>query len=196
MRVETVTAAQDAAISPDESLVVLGLDANGVTHETVRITVPGSGPAVCVRWSSDGTRIAYLDGGTIVIRGLDGSTLASAAGDPSVADFGDPSISLPSPSGAWAVRVEFNANGCELVVAKPNGTATHIFPLSYCPYAIAAWSPDGRQVLLMQDVGDAFALMAIAVDRGSQVTVVSTVGTNGARSWPGRGDVSWQPVFP
>lgn len=179
------------------AVVVLGLDANGVTHETVRITVPGSGPVVCVRWSSDGTRIAYLDGGTIVIRGLDGSTHPSAAGDPRVADFGEPSISLPSPSGAWAVRVEFNTNGCELVVAKPNGTATHIFPLGYCPYAIAAWSPDGRQILLMEDVsGSAFTMHAIAVDSLSQFTVVSAVGTNGARSWPGRGDVSWQPVFP
>ena len=84
-----------------------------------------------------------------------------------------------------------------MVVTRPDGTDTHLFPLSYCPYAIAGWSPDGRQVLLMQDVsGMDFTMHAIAVDSPMAVTVVSTVRTNGARSWPGWGDVSWQPVFP
>ncbi len=34
-----------------------------------RIVAPGPGPAVCPRWSSDGTRLAYLDGSTVVVRG-------------------------------------------------------------------------------------------------------------------------------
>ena len=70
-------------------------------------------------------------------------------------------------------------------------------PLADCGYAIAAWSPDGRLVLLLQEVGSAdVALRAIGVDSALDVTIVSPVGTNGARSEPGRGDVSWQPVFP
>ena len=193
--------AYGVASNRGRSLVVLGIDANGVIHDTVSIAVPGAGPVACPRWSSDGKRVAYLNGSTVVVRGLDGSTRSSVAGDPRAEDFGlgrqsdDP---LLSPSGAWAVRVGPNgSDGCELVVAKPDGTAAHVIPLGYCPYAISAWSPDGRQILLMEDVsGHDFTMHAIAVDSPIEVTVVSTVRTNGARSWPGWGDVSWQPLFP
>ena len=182
-------------------VVVLGVDPNGVINDPVSIGVPGSGPAPCPRWSSDGRRIAYvLDGAagtgrpTLVIRGLDGSTPAAEAGDPSLKDF-DPPDALVSPSGIWTVRLVSTDSGCEMVVTKPDGPV-HVFPLGYCPYAIAAWSPDGRQVLLMQDVGGGFAINAIGVDSAVAVTIVSNVVTDGARSWPGWGDVSWQPVFP
>ena len=134
-----------------------------------------------------------------MIRGLDGSTLTAAAGDPSATDFVAASDADPllSPSGDWMARLSTGASGCQLVVSKPDGGGAHILPLSYCPYAMATWSPDGRQVLLMEDVsGTAFTMHALAVDGPTDVTVVSMVGTNGARSWPGRGDVSWQPVFP
>jgi hypothetical protein len=182
------------------AVVVLGLDANGVVTDTVRIAVPGSGPAVCVRWSSDGTRIGYLDGGVVVIRGLDGLTLARAAGDPGIKDLvrgRDPSDPLLSPSGDWVARLSFGGSGCQIVVAKPDGTAAHVIALSICPYAIAGWAPDGRQVLLLEGAGDfATTLRAIGVDSTLDVTIVAAVGTNGARSSPGRGDVSWQPVFP
>lgn len=93
-------------------------------------------------------------------------------------------------------RLSSTLNDCQIVVTRPDGSAAHVFRLSYCPYAIAAWSPDERQVLLMEDVsGRDFTIQAIGVDSASQATVVSMVRTNGARSWPGRGDVSWQPVF-
>ena len=49
----------------------------------------------------------------------------------------------------------------------------------------------------MQDVsGMDFTMHEVAIDSGVQSVVVSTVRTNGARSWPGWGDVSWQPVLP
>jgi hypothetical protein len=181
------------------AVVVLGLDASGVVTDTVRITVPGSGPAVCVRWSSDGRRVAYLDGGIVVVRGLDGSTPAIAAGDPAVNDLQrgrDTSDPLLSPSGDWVARLSFGGTGCQIVVARPAGTAAHVIPLSSCAYAIAAWSPDGRQVLLLGDAGEATTLWAIGVDSPLNVTIGSAVKTNGARSSPGRGDVSWQAVFP
>lgn len=51
--------------------------------------------------------------------------------------------------------------------------------------------------LLMEDVsGHDFTMHAIAVDSTFTAAIGSTVRTNGARSWPGSGDVSWQPVFP
>jgi WD40-like Beta Propeller Repeat len=179
------------------AVVVLGVDATGVINHPLHITVPGSGTAVCVRWSSDGQRLGYVDRGMVVIRGLDGSSPVSVAGDPSAKDFGRMNEPLLSPSGAWAVRVSFNESGCQMVVARPDGAAAHVWALGYCPYAIAAWSPDGEQVLLMEDVsGHDFTMHAIGVDSLANVTVVSTVRTNGARSWPGWGDVSWQPVYP
>jgi hypothetical protein len=189
------------ASAQGRAVVVLGVDASGVTGAPVRITVPGPGPAVCVRWSSDGTRVGYLDGGAVVVRGLDGSTPAAAAGDPAVKDLervSDHSDPLLSPSGDRVARLSFGGNDCQLVVAMPDGTAAHVIQPSTCGYAVlAAWSPDGRQVLLLQEVGDAdFELRAIGVDSPLNLTVVSTVSTNGARSSPGRGDVSWQPIFP
>jgi hypothetical protein len=176
-------------------VAVLGLDANGVIHDPVSIGVPGSGAAPCPRWSSDGKRVAYLDGGAVVVRGLDGSTQTSAAGDPSVTDF-DPSYPRLSPSGAWTVRLVSTHTGCQMVVAKPDGTAAHVLALGSCPYTIAAWSPDGRQVLLMMDVGDAYAMQAIAVDSLAEVTIVTHVPVGNDELRPDWGDVSWQPVFP
>jgi hypothetical protein len=80
---------------------------------------------VCVRWSADGTRLAYLEGGgvareldgstlyataggAVVVRGLDGSTPAPAAGDPAPADLANPPdgrANLLSPSGKWVASV-------------------------------------------------------------------------------------------
>ncbi len=99
----------------DRTLVVLGVDDNGAIAETVRFLVPGPGSPVCPRWLSDGTRVAYLDRGTVVVRGLDGSTPAIAAGDPRVEDFGlgrpsrDPVL---SPAGD---RMVHSGIGCEVV---------------------------------------------------------------------------------
>ena len=56
------------------AVVVVGVDADGVVPDasgttrppdwkiTRHIVVPGPGRAVCARWSTDGTRLAYLDG--------------------------------------------------------------------------------------------------------------------------------------
>jgi len=177
-------------------VVVLGVDASGVIGAPVRITVPGPGPGVCVRWSSDGTHLAYVDGGVVVVRGLDGSTRASVAGDPGAGDFAPTPLSsdpVLSPSREWSVRLTDGG----IVVAHPDGTFAHFIPLTYGPYSIAAWSPDGRQVLLMEDVsGYDFTMHAIAVDSDFKATIVAVVSTNGARSWPGSADVSWQPLFP
>lgn len=189
------------ASSSGAAIVVRGVDAAGVTSESIRIAVPGTWP-ICVRWSADGKRLAYLNHpGVAVVLGLDGSTVSPAAGDPSPADLADPPDSranLLSPSGEWVASVRGGDLGaCQLVVARPNGTDVHVIPLGYCPYAIAAWSPDSTRILLMEDVsGMDFTMHEVAIDRGVQSVVVSTVSTNGGRSWPGWGDVSWQPVFP
>lgn len=194
------------ASNQGQAIVVDGVDANGVSSDTVRISVRGSGRlAVCPRWSSDGTRVAYLDGGGgfVVVRGLDGSTPATVAGDPRAGDFlpsNLPNGAILSPTGdrmAWITSGDPPVPGGALVVARPDGADARAIPLGTNPYAISAWSPDGRQVLLMMDVGGAFSMEAVAVDSPFDVTwVVGDVGVSGARSWPGWGDVSWQPVAP
>jgi Tol biopolymer transport system component len=178
------------------ALVVLGVDANGVITATVRFPVPGSGSTVCPRWSLDGKRVAYLDGGSVVVRGLDGSTLAAVAGDPRVKDFGltHPS-QLLSPKGDRIATLDDNT--CQLVIARPDGTAAHRIPMPNCYSSPLMWSPDGRQVLTREDAsGNSFTMRAIAADSPFEtVTIVSDVTTNGTRSWPDWGDISWQPVL-
>jgi hypothetical protein len=180
-------------------LVMLDVDPDGVITDTQHIPVPGPVSTVCPRWASDSQRVSYVDRGIVVVRGLDGSTLAGVASDPEVADFGlereftDP---LLSPRHDRTARLSSTGNDCQILVARPDSTAAHIIPLSFCPFAMPAWSPDGRQVLLLEDVsGSDFTMHAIGVDSRLEVVIVSTVRTNGARSWPGWGDVSWQPVF-
>ena len=180
------------------ALVVLGLDSHGAITATVRFAVPGSASA-CPRWSADGTRVAYLDGGAIVVRALDGSTPAGVTGDPRVENFGlgrQWNTPLLSPQGN---RIAWLNSSCQLIFARPDGTAPHVIPLdSNCGFALPTWSPDGQQVLLMQDIsGMDFRMRAVSADSPfAMVEIVSAVRTNGARSWPGWGDVSWKPVLP
>lgn len=179
------------------AVIVLVLDGNGVATDTIRIDVPGTGPAPCARWSSSGTRVGYYDGATIVARGLDGSTPTSIGGDPGPADFLAGSSStgtLISPDGG---RIAWLTDTCQLHVARRDGTAAQVIPIGYCPYAVSAWSPDSRQILLMVDVGGGFAIHAIAVDNPfATVLIESYAPVLNARAWPAFGDVSWQPVLP
>ena len=182
------------------TLVVGSLDVDGVFLDPTRLDVPGLGLAPCPQWSSDGERLAYLDGETVVVRGLDGSTLAAGAADPGVEDFARVEFDDPllSPTGDLVARVEAGDAGCRMIIATPDGAAAESVPLGFCPFAIPTWSPDGRQVLLMEDIsGHDFAIHALTAERPFELEeVVSSIRTNGARSWPGRGDVSWQALQP
>ena len=188
------------ATADTRAVVVGALGVSPVLTKPIRLEVPGGGPAPCPRWSVDGTRLAYIEGGSVVVRGLDGAARAAAPGDPTFDDFapgafGDP---LLSPTGDRSVRVESDDAGCRLIVATSDGSAAESVPIPFCPYAIPTWSPDGRQVLLMVDIsGHDFAIYALTAERPFEMpTVVSSIRTNGARSWPGLGDVSWQRVEP
>jgi dipeptidyl aminopeptidase/acylaminoacyl peptidase len=146
------------ATETDRAIVVLGVDGGGVTEQApLRLSVPGAGDAPCPRWSSDGSRVAYLadDAGTIVVRGLDGSSRPRADGDPSRVDFAwDGERSLISPDG-------------ELVLHMVDDSAT-----SFRMYTI----PNGST--------------------GIRIHLTHGVAVNNSRSWPGRSDLSWQPLFP
>ena len=112
----------------------------------------------------------------------------AVAGDPSVDELvaaRDASRALLSPTGDWIV-----ANGYgDLVVTRPNGSERRVIGNSG---PVVAWSPDGRYVLTMADVGG-FNVVAWPVDPPFKPIVLApSVPVNGQRSWPGRGDVSWQ----
>jgi Tol biopolymer transport system component len=174
------------------AVVVLTVDLNGLIGETPRLTVPGAGPAPCPRWSDDGTRVAYLDGGQVVVRRLDGSSAISA--DPPVGDFDldrewdDPVL---SPAGDLTART----GEVGIVVSRADGSDARTVATG--SYAFGGWSPDGRRILHMQDIsGIDFALRATTVESPFEtVTIVPSVRINNSRSFPGLGDVSWQPVF-
>jgi hypothetical protein len=205
------------------AVILLAVRADGSVSETARLNVPGGGNVPCPRWSADGNRLAYLDGFSpvgvpmgqpagVVVRGLDGSTLAPGPTDPNLDDlirttsFVDSDKPLQSPSGDWAVLAD--ARG--VIIERSDGSDARVLLTpeafgalmgGYCcsltPYSFPAWSPDGRFVLALGDVGGpGFAMAAISVDSPAQsIELARYVAVNSASNWPVRGDSSWQPVF-
>jgi hypothetical protein len=192
------------------SLRVVGVTRTGaIVAPSIELKIAGSGDAPCPRWSSDGSRLAYRSGPKVIVRALDGSSPPIAAGDPAISDFRRGLNSpLASPAGHLVARLTYDA-GCRLFVARPDGSHEHVsrFQPNACPYAVAAWSPDGRKLLVMAEGGPppppdeagnpGFAMFAVSVNAPFEtVPIVRSVRVNHARSWPGRGDVSWQPIAP
>ena len=200
------------AFSPNGRMLAYGRKAPaGQTIQVV--TIAGSGAIVapkktlkalgvgrsapCPKWSSDSSRLAYLDRrDRVVVRALDNSIRPRRDGDPSRNDFKrSGKVKLIAPSGDLVARQFFDGLGCELAVSRSDGSKRRVIDDSPCSYAIAEWSPDGRRLLVMKDMdGSHFAMIAVSVNPPFAVTpVVAGVPVNHARSWPTYGDVSWQP---
>ncbi len=205
------------------ALILLAVHADGSVSETARLDVPGGSNVPCPRWSTDGKRLAYLDGlsrdgvplgqpASVVVRGLDGSTVVPGPIDPNLDDlsrtssFVDSNTPLKSPLGDWAVLADSRG----VIIERPDGSDARVLLTpeafgalmgDYCcsltPYSFPAWSPDGKFVLAMGDVGGpGFTLAAISVDSPAQsIVLAQNVAVNSASNWPVRGDSSWQPVF-
>ncbi len=176
---------------------IVGVTRTGqITAPDLAVELEGAGPAPCVQWSSDGRRVAYLEGDAVIVRGLDGSTLRAGTGDPTVDDFGRDSETLVSPDGRFQVHGGALRGACTLVVEATDGSGDpRVLQEEACSYALAAWSPDGHQILHMRDIsGFDFRILATSIDEPSEtIVVVARVPVNHSRSWPGHGDVSWQP---
>jgi hypothetical protein len=143
----------------------------------------------------------------VVVRGLDGSTSSPAPSDPTLEELQRslPTPALASPSGEWIAH----ADGRGVIVERPDGSDGRVlltpegfaalvgYPGSLSPYSFPAWSPDGRFVLALGDVGGpGFAMAAISVDSPAQSIVLARyVAVNSASNWPVRRDSSWQAVF-
>ena len=154
--------------------------------------------APCPLWSSDGSRLAYMSAGKVVVRRLDGSMPRPRASDPVKADFAARTAGpLVSPVNGLVGRL---LEDCGVVVERPDGSGRRCVPVgpvgqTIAPYEVAAWSPDGLRLLVMFDVsGRDFTMIAVSVSAPfTQVPVVEFASVNNAHTWPGRGDVSWQP---
>ena len=154
------------------------------------LALQGRGDASCPRWSAHGSRLAYLDGGRVVVRGLNGSFLRRRAGDPARGDFRRNHHEVVSPEGDRIARLDGG-----VVVSRLDGSEAHDLGVEFFgSYAVAAWSPDGQKLLVMRDIsGFHFTMLAVPVDAPSEaVPVAVAVRVNHPRSWPGNGDVSWQ----
>jgi dipeptidyl aminopeptidase/acylaminoacyl peptidase len=185
-----------ASKAPARTIRVIGVSPNGaIVAPRIIINVGLGGRAPCPRWSADCSRLGYLNrSGKLVVRGLDGSIQQRRAGDPVIADFSRSDSALVSPAGDLVARR--SENSCDVVVSRRDGSQRRVVDDFPCSYATAGWSPDGRRLLVMKDMdGLHFAMIARSVTAPFDATpVVVRVRVNHARSWPGYGDVSWQPA--
>ena len=162
----------------------------GASRVVVRLSVRR---APCPRWSSNRSRLAYLDrNGKVIVRDLDGPRQPWTDGDPTARDFDRNGHALASPTGKLIAR---SLSDGRIVVSRRDGSGRRVVKDHPPSYAIGGWSPDGRKLLLMRDVGGGFKMRAVSVHTPFlSTTVVAYVSVNNERSWPGYGDVSWQPM--
>ena len=184
-----------ARISPTGSeVVVLRIVSRGDPIVAQRVVVRLSARrALCPRWSSDGSRVAYLDRKRrkVIVRDIDGSKQHRTKGDPTARDFVQNTHAVLSPTGRLIAKT---LSDWKIAVFRRDGSGRRIIKDNPTSYAIGGWSPDGRKLLLMRDVGGGFLMRAVSVDPPfTSTTVVAYVKVNNERSWPGYGDVSWQP---
>jgi hypothetical protein len=140
-------------------------------------------------WSSDSSRLAYVEYGRVVVRDLHGTRRHRAVGDPTIRDFDRSVDELVSPTGDLVARRGPDGT----IVSRPDGSDQRVIKDGWT----AGWSPDGRKLLFWEDVlGWKSRLRAVSVDPPfASETVVDHGPINGARSrLPGYGDVSWQPI--
>jgi hypothetical protein len=157
-----------------QSIRVVAVSRKGSIGDASTVVAVHRSTAPCPKSSADGKRLGYLDSnGKLVVTTIGGERRARRAGDPTISSFSRDDDALVSP------------------VAWRNGTSKRpvdVFPCS-------GWSPDSRKLLVMKDMdGLHFAIVLISVKPDADsVAVVTGVQVNHARSWPGYGDVSWQP---
>jgi Tol biopolymer transport system component len=200
------------------ALVLLEIGDGGGASEWRRLHLPGvSSDAPCPRWTRAGTHIAYLSGLNwadgqadtsrlaVNVVDLSGAPVTPTEEDPTTEDLlrsgtldpldtPDGPDPLLSPDGAK--RAACTDDG--ILIEQANGSPPHrVLGTRLCGYSLAAWSPDGSRVVMLSD-GGRHATMSIASVAGPMTErhIAPNIPVNGSRSWPGRGDVSWQPVYP
>ena len=137
------------AFSPDGTMLAFGTKSPGLSLSVGRMTRAGRRAHLdvregrlppCPQWSADSSRLAYVRGRKVIVRGLDGSSSRPAVGDPIVQDFrGRHADSLTSPTGDLVARR--GDSPCGVVVERPDGSHRRNvdFGCTYPFYAVAAW---------------------------------------------------------
>jgi Tol biopolymer transport system component len=143
-------------------------------------------PTFSVSWSPDATRLVVGAGGpkALVIRAADGTTLTELP-----TGYGPP-VWSPTED-----RIALSDADAGLVVVRADGTDRLVIDdYGYHP----TWSPDGRQLIYIQDAASAAwrLMMADAAGSGAPTTIVDSVAISSARSFPAAEQITWQPVKP
>jgi Tol biopolymer transport system component len=143
-------------------------------------------PTYSVSWSPDGRRLVAGAGGTtaVVLRIADGSMLAE--------------IPMGFRPPAWSPvddRIALSDADARVIVVDPDGTDSVV--IDDYGYNVT-WSPDGAQLLYVQDAGStAWRLLSADADgSGTPTVIVDAVAISTARSFPAAEQITWQPVQP
>jgi hypothetical protein len=186
-------------MEPHHAIVIVEIQPDGSLTDVTHLEIPTGlllrHQAPCPQWSADGSRLGYLDLQRELAMSLDGSTL-EPSGDPAAADFARfPNGPLLSPDGEWVATLR----GCTIVLTATERVEPREIRAVGCPYALATWAPDSSGILYMDDVsGRDYALRMAFVDPARHEVTLDPrvlVDNSGTGSWPGNGDVSWQPVY-
>jgi Tol biopolymer transport system component len=154
-------------------------------------TRPGGQAIFVVPVAADGTLGAARLALTVPGRRVHCPTWPSKGSRPGVRDLSPAPHELKSPGG----NLVASASDAGIVVSRPDGSDAHLIADAPPSYAIAGWSPSGSELLLMRDVGGGFMMREVSTRAPFVSTqVVAYVRVNDAYSWPGYGDVSWQPI--
>jgi len=147
-----------------------------------------------VSWSPDGTRLAFDQ---FIQRdpanGLPNlyKVWAAPIDDPAATvRLGLGTLPIWSPDGDF---IAYQGNDRVIVIAA-GGRGSQTVGVRGA-YGFGGWSPDGRQILQMVDVGKAWDLIATDVGTDVHRTILHAVPTGSARSFGHVLDVSWQPVW-
>ena len=170
--------------SPDGSMIAVArpsgtwlVPADGGTPRRLDPT-----PARSVSWSPDGRRLV-VNSGTV-------TTVIDAAGGAAPTSLPLSGIPVWSPLGD---RIAGSGDGASVVTVRPDGSDPRI--IDDYGYAIS-WSPDGDQLLYVQDGGDGYVVLTAAADGTEQpAVVVPSVRIRCCRSYPSTDSLSWQPVY-
>jgi hypothetical protein len=195
--------AREKAAVYSSVVVIVRIGAQGPILSGRRVVKGPEGEAPCPQWSADSSRLAYRYRGKVIVFGLDGKRRPRVSGDPTIHDFVSTARGtigrkngIVSPSRkliAWQ-RPDYG-----VVVSRPDGSDQRVIPAQggepgESTYGIAGWSPDGRKLLLMYDVGGARMSAVSVTPPFASKTVADDIRLGTARLWPGYGDVSWQPI--
>jgi WD40 repeat protein len=179
-----------------QSIRIVGVSRDGSIRDERKVLRVRRSTAPCPKWSADSKRLAYLDSKRkLVVLTIGGVARPRRAGDPTRSSFSRDDQALVSPDGTLVARRDTTNHSCLVFVSRRDGTGRRLVDDSPCSYATAGWSPDSQKLLVMKDMdGQHFAMVVVPVNAPAERRgIVTGVQVNHARSWPGYGDVSWQP---